>query len=295
MKVTWLNAGSRAPRWLVAGLAVLILAGCSTTELVYNRLGFLARWEAGRYVSLTADQKALFKQHFAAAWSWHRREELPRLAASLRELAADLGQPVDPARLQAVSTAYGESWQRTLTALVPLACAVGPQLSDEQVEELLTEVDADIAETAEDAEDQDAARRAREVEKSLRSWFGKFDDAQRQLLEDWAKARPDVMPMWLAYRRTWRETLAAALAKRDSGTFCAETERLMVDASSLWTPEQRDAFTANRRQWLQLFATLLPTLSDKQQTHARERFLDLAGAFESLAAEAEPATMDEAI
>jgi hypothetical protein len=289
-KLTLIIVGFR--RWRGAFLLLMcgLLSACSTTSLIYNRLGFLARWEAGRYVSFDSAQKAQFDVQFEQFWDWHRREELPRWVAELRHMADTLDQPVSRAALSATAEHYGEAWDRIMAHLVPLACALGSGLSGDQVDELLAEADEDIAdlvrEQIEPGPDEVAKDSEREIAKALRRWFGSLDDDQRALIADWNRARPPVAEAWVAYRRRWRDALGDALAQRESPDFCPQMKTLLTDGSRLWTPEQEQIFARNQAQWLDLFGQLLPSLSEEQREHAQRRLRELADTFAELAGDA---------
>jgi len=289
-KLTLIIVGFRHWRGALALLLCGLISACSTTSLVYNRLDLIARWEAGKYVSMTDAQKAQFDAQFLIFWDWHRREELPRWAAELRGMADALDQPLSRDTLNRTAEHYGEAWDRIMAQLVPLACTLGPGLGPDQVDELLAEADEDIAdlvrEQIEPGPDQVAEASGRELAKALRRWFGSLDDDQRALIADWNRARPPVAEAWVAYRRRWREALGDALAQREHPDFCAQMKTLLTDGSSLWTPEQDRIFAQNQAQWLDLFGQLLPSLSAKQKEHAQRRLRELADTFTELAGDA---------
>lgn len=278
--------GLRLAALLVLGLTA---AGCSTVRLAYERLDWIARWEAGRYVSFTHEQRALFNERFAEFWRWHRQEELPVWIAELRSLAAqtETVDTIDRERLAQMAEHYGHALRRVTTRLAPLACALGPDLSDAQTETLLEAVDEDVDEFRQEHIDGTPQRMREDaldsIEKPLRRWLGSLDDGQRRLIREWSDARPSVAADWLEYRRTWRAELAATLAQRDAPSFCPRIERLVARGPELWTHAQQQAFAANRARWLDLFAVLLPTLDEDQRRHLRRKLLVLADDFEAVA------------
>lgn len=275
-------------RWALLALT-LSLAGCSTVRLAYERLDWIARWEAGRYVSFTREQRSVFDRGFAEFWRWHREEELPVWIAELRSLAArtDTLDTLDRARLAQMSERYGQMLRRLTAQLAPLACALGPELSNAQTEELLAAVDEDVDDFREEHVER-SPEQAREdaleaIEKPLRRWLGHLDDEQRRMIRAWNDARPSVAQDWLDYRRRWRSELATTLAQRREASFCPRIERLIARGSELWTDTQQRAFAADRARWLDLFAALLPTLDDDQRQHVRRKLLALADDFEAVA------------
>ena len=105
-----ITATGKAVRLFAVGVLLTAFAGCSAARLAYERLDWLVRWELGRYVSLTTEQRTVFDGAFATFWRWHRQEELPLWVEELRTLA-DLLEPrtaVDRTRLETVSARYGD-------------------------------------------------------------------------------------------------------------------------------------------------------------------------------------------
>lgn len=280
----------RALRLLVVGALLATFAGCSAARLAYERLDLLVRWELGRYVSLTAGQRTVFDREFGAFWQWHRQEELPLWVEELRGLAAQLepGTSVDRGQLEATSEHYGDIMRRLSEHLVPIACALGPQLDAEQVQELLEEVDDDIDELRSelvDIEPADARKALNsEIGKGLRRWIGALSAEQKQLVETWVMARPSVAGDWLDYRRRWRGELESVLARRSDPTFCDRAATLVANGASLWTEAQKQAFARNRERWLDLFDTLIPTLTAEQRRHTQQRLRELADELAAAAA-----------
>ena len=118
----------------------------------------------------------------------------------------------------------------------------------------------------------------------LRSWLGPLTPEQKRRVHDWTHSRPSVAPQWLAFRRLWRQRLAATLAARDQPDFCPRLRELVINGDALWSDEQRAAFAANRRRWLEWFAAIAPTLDAAQRQHLQQRLRALADDFDSLAA-----------
>lgn len=274
-------------RLIAVGALLAVVAGCSMARLAYEQLDRLVRWELGRYVSLTADQRTVFDREFAVFWRWHREEELPVWVDELRALAAQLdpGTTIDRGRIEATSTRLSEIMRRVSGRFAPIACAVAPQLDAAQVADVLDGVDEDIDELREEqvdiaAEDAHRALR-RSIEKGLRRWLGALTDAQEQIIRAWVADRPSVAGAWLDYRRRWRAELESALNQRADAAFCGRITALMANGASLWTPAQQQAFADNRARWLDLFAALAPSLTSEQRGHAQQRLRELADELEA--------------
>ncbi len=260
--------------------ASAFLGACSAARFAYERLDWFARWQVGRYVSLTDEQTARFNAGFAEAWLWHRREELPLWIAELRQLAAAVDTPMPAEQISALIERFTQSISRVAVRLAPLACTLGAGLSDEQVADLLETVDEDIDEFREEQIEPDAAAvrkfNLKALEKSLRRNFGALTPEQRARLRERNNARPSIAPAWLAYRQRRRAELATILEQRQSADFCPALTGLLLDGEALWTDEQKKVFAADRAQWLALFAELAPTLTAEQRERARARLIETA-------------------
>lgn len=274
----------RRLRWLLL-LGTLCLNGCSLTQLAYNRADVMARWELSNYLRLDATQQATFDAGFRELWDWHRQHELPIYVLALRTLA-DTELPLDETRLEALSQALRQHWQRLIQASTALSCALGPTLSDAQVTSLLAGVDDKNQEYARRHADPPAERQRRATERQLRKqldrWTGPLNREQRAWVRQWTDTRELTATPWLAYRRQWRDALAQTLEDRHGPAFCARVRTLLLDGESLQTPEQRAVFDRNHRQWISFLADLGQTLSTEQQQHLRSRLRELAQDLERL-------------
>lgn len=281
-------------RWRCGAVAALLLAGCSATQLAYNRIDILARWQLDHYVTLRQDQRQRFDQDFAVLWTWHRRQALPQYARELRELAGRVDSVPERAELERWSARYGELWATLLEHAAPVGCGLGPGLDETQVQTLLAGADKDLqkfaAKKVSPPESEQRARTERELVKNMNSWLGGLKPEQRQLLQRWNAGRPLTAAAWLDFRRRWRTALEEALAHRQQADFCPRLQTLLVDGDTLWTPEQRTLFAANRTAWIDLLMALAPSLDAEQRQHLRRRLLQLADEFDELSREKQPET-----
>ncbi len=269
--------------------ALLCLSGCSMTQLAYNRLDLIVRWEVSDYLRLDPVQQARFDSDFATLWAWHREKELPLYAEELRSLAAALERPQTRAELEALLLRARARQAQVLERAADIACALGPQLDEAQVTELLStmaEAREDYAQTAvEPSEARQRRDHERELLQQLRRWLGDITTAQHDLIMRWSAERPLVNAPWLEAQRQFGDAVAAALEVRQQPDFCMRIRPLIVDRSQLWPPDLRAVFAANQAQWLNLTEALQPSLTAPQRRHLHERLLELAEDFEALAAD----------
>lgn len=271
--------GSRTWRWYAA-LLLPLLAGCSAPALVYERLDWLANWRLRGYVDLHDMQERAYSSWFHGAWDWHRREELPRYAADLNALAADLQDRVDPAEIRHWQRSGEAHWDRLVRGVVPGACPLLAGLSDAQVESVLARLDRNLAEDREDYDASETKLRDRAQTRlldQLEDWVGRLEPAQREAAVAWSRVRPLGHETWLARRAAWREAFAAQLRQRGDAGFCTRVERLFLRAPAdggLHRPD--DALATAWRAFLTDFhATLTPRQREHLQARVRKLRVDL--------------------
>lgn len=269
-------------RTLLVALA-LLLGGCSSFGLVYNRLDLLAGLQLRSFVSLDGQQDAIWRTAFDRAWRWHRSTQLPRYAALLRELAAGVDRPLDAPGLAAIqerirldSLRLGEELVRESGPLVAI-------FSDEQVADFLEEMDERVAKTRRKQfklSDADwIEQRYDDALDRWEDWAGTVTATQEARLQMWAQSllplrsrSPD--PGYEAFRRD----LEALMAERGRSDFALRLETLV-----LTEPPESPRLAAWRAAQQALLLDLHRDATPAQRAHLRKRLLAMAAEMEELA------------
>lgn len=264
---------SRMARWSLPALGLLLLVGCSRTELFYNNADWLAyRWTVG-LVDASDAQREAWRGAFERLLAEHRRELLPEVIVLLRGLedAADSGLRRE--RLACRLDAVDHSYRRHARLVVPVGVEVLAELDAAQVDGLERELAERNAEYREAYLDPDPQRRRqarleRYVER-IERWTGDLDARQLRLVEVAVDRLPDVAADWLAYREARQAQLLGVLRAADPGR-AAEVRTLLVE---WWVtfdhrPTALVAGTdALRQGFLDLVVALDQTLSRRQRDH----------------------------
>lgn len=277
---------------LLALLAALF-AGCSF-GLVYGQLHRLLPWYIDDYVSLDREQRALLDVRLAERLAWHCRTQLLPYAALVRELEGDLrGGTVTPTRLEA-HLGQGEILLRDLLeAILPDAQLLLTQLDDEQLVELgeaFRRRNRELrVEFLSGTPDERRAERIERMEKRLRGWFGRLNEAQRALVVRWSDALQPATAEWLANRERWQARLLAALAqRRDVARFEAALRPLLLKPEAAWSAGYRARLAHNREQTLILLSALFDTATPRQRERLFAELDAWAGQFERHACSGTP-------
>lgn len=279
-------------RLLKIGLLLVscALGACSTgTKLAYNNLDTLLNLEVGTYVDLEKPQSAMLRREFKSVWDWHRSQELPRYAKTLRGTADDLDRGnLDTAAVEQLLQVVEDSTERLQRQANPAFARVLVALSDAQVAELLGNLSRELDKNeAKYADETVAERRERVTSKSLSrldDWLGSVLPAQRALTADRVAAAE--AKGWLEPRRKRAQAeqqsqrFATVLLSRSQSGFAARL--LALDEPT--DPAAQAELAAERERVRSYFVALAPTLDARQRAHLAKRLRDFAADFETLAA-----------
>ena len=277
-------------RWALIALLAAALGGCGL-GLVYPRLDTLGTWYVEGLVSLDDTQSTELERMLAARLDWHRDSELVRYATFLRGMSDSVQRRTDAGTWRDAARQAEVFWRDLGAGLAPVAVALGPTLTDEQVEELLRSLaeqdDEEWEEYADRTPEQRVERRQKSWRRGIERYTGRLDASQRALVNARAAASGSAIPEWREYRRAWREELAATLRVRgDAAQFEPRITRLFAHPDDWWTPGYRAALERRRGDLIDLLVELDATLSARQRAAAGREFTSLAAELEALSKQA---------
>ena len=138
------SATLHQPCWLpIIGTLLLLftLTGCGTTRLAYNNAPSLAYWWLEAYFDFDAAQTLRVRADLHTAHAWHRKDELPLVAAELAKFKARALQNTTPEQTCKLAADVQARVQAPLERLAPTIAAIAPSLSDAQLQHLEREFD----------------------------------------------------------------------------------------------------------------------------------------------------------
>ena len=277
-------------RWALVLLLAAALGGCGI-GLVYPRLDTLGTWYVEGLVSLDDTQSTELERMLEARLDWHRDSELVRYATFLRGMSDSVQRRTDAGTWREAARQAEVFWRDLGAGLAPVAVALGPTLTDEQVDELLRSLaeqdDEEWEEYADRTPQQRIERRQKSWRRGIERYTGRLDASQRALVNARAAASGSAIPEWREYRRAWREELAATLRVRgDAAQFEPRITRLFAHPDDWWTPGYRAALERRRGDLIDLLVELDATLSARQRAAAGREFTSLAAELEALSKQA---------
>lgn len=130
-----LTAGLQRTRPVVLLAAVAIaLAGCSSIRLGYDKLPFLAGWELDRYLDLNGDQEKLADRQLRDFQAWHRKAQLPKYAALLRQVEEQVDEPMTVERVARWRNEALDTWPELVERLAPAVAGLAVTLTPAQLD-----------------------------------------------------------------------------------------------------------------------------------------------------------------
>ena len=178
---------TRTARIIGALLVAALVVGCSAARLGYNTAPTLAYWWLDSYFDFDGEQSLRIRADLQAVLDWHRKEELPLLIQTLRELQAMAPKAVTPAQVCAVVPGLQTRVQVTLERVAPSIAAIAPSLQAAQIENMAREFQKRNKKWREEWLEGTLAERAeRRVEKIVdraESLYGTLESAQIAIIK----------------------------------------------------------------------------------------------------------------
>ena len=265
-------------------LLVLLLAGCTSTTFVYNRLDFLLPWYLGDYVNLDRQQKKHLDQLVEPFLSWHRTEELPIYLSILDDTRARLDQPVSAEDLAQLSAMVQAAWFRIEKEALDWLLDLGDKLSDQQMTEFIAELRAKQVEYEEEylpRTDEEYRGEARNnLRDNLQDYLGRLESEQSAILQLASEQLVRSDAAWLYERARWLNRLERIL-QRDSGW----RQRLLVaiaDRDENVSQEYNDTFSHNLVVIQGAIADVLKSRTPKQDKRLKREIDALRQDLETL-------------
>ena len=121
---------------VLALLLLVVLSGCSTIRLGYEKLPFLAGWEIDSILDLNNDQEALVDRQLRSFQAWHRSVQLPQYAALLKTVEGQVDEPITVERVAGWRTEAVSTWPALVDQLAPAVAELALSLSPAQLDHL---------------------------------------------------------------------------------------------------------------------------------------------------------------
>ena len=259
-------------------MLLLLLSGCSATQLIYNRVDILVRWYLDDYVSLDREQQARFDARFDTLIEWHRAEELPVYVALLDDALQilDNGVPLDSAREMAADIEAAAI--RFQDPFLELLISTGQDLSAEQRQQFIDVLQAKQEAFEADLLIRDDAEYRGDLEDRFDDQFGNYlgrlTDEQLRRMQVGVADMTRLDRFWLEDRRIWIATLSDILLPAEPA-WPDQVRALIAGREEALLPAYREGIEHNGEVILLLTRDVLAMRTEKQDRKLRGRLVSL--------------------
>ena len=256
-------------------LLVTTLVGCSANRLLYNRADTFIRWAADDYVTLNREQQAAFDQRLDDFLAWHRSEELPRYREFIITSLDTLEDGVTLEEAVVISEEIDLAADRFQAQFIELLLATAEDLSDEQIQDFLAELERNQAEYADERlvrdEETYYADSVKTMKDLVKRLIGRLDRDQRAEIEQRSMDLTRLDGLWHDDRARWGRALRVILEAKAPG-WQAEIRKLGETRSEARIPEYVAGIEHNGDVILALLVDIINSRTERQDRRMR-RFL----------------------
>ena len=172
---------------ILFGLLIFLLAGCSTTKLVYDYGDKYLLWQLDSYFDLSNKQEEWLEERIKFHLEWHRSQELRSYKKFLIDIQNRAKNGLTMEELDEGFSRYEAKQQRLFERLIPDTALFLKSLSSEQINNLeskMLEENEEMTEKNENRSELIKERRENFLEQ-MEEWFGEFSPDQMIQINEW--------------------------------------------------------------------------------------------------------------
>lgn len=257
-------------------LLMITLIGCSANRLLYNRADTFIRWAANDYVTLNGKQQEVFNQRLDDFLAWHRSDELPRYRDFIVSSLETLDDGVTLAEAVVISEEVDLAADRFQSQFIALLLVTAEDLSEEQIQEFLAELEKNQKEYAEERlvrdEETYYADSAKTMTDLVKRLIGRLNRDQRDEINARSQELARLDGLWHEDRARWGSALRVLLETKALG-WQAEIRKLGETRSEDRIPEYVAGIDQNGEVILSLLVDIINSRTERQDRRMR-RFLE---------------------
>ncbi|WP_413764462.1 DUF6279 family lipoprotein [Variovorax sp. Varisp41] len=163
-----------------------VLGACSAIRLAYNNLPELSYWWLDGYLDFDGSQTPKVRDDLARLLEWHRRNELPKIAALLQEAEALAPGDITPAQACAMTDRIRDRLLAVSERAEPAGTELALSLGEAQLQQLERKYAKNNADYRKDWLDRSPARvqekRYDQFLDRFEDFYGRLSPEQRELL-----------------------------------------------------------------------------------------------------------------
>lgn len=268
-------------KWLTMAAAALLLTGCSLLGMGYNHLHTLVYWRLDGMFDLTDTQTRWVRSALDDLHAWHRREQLPAYAQTLRRWAqlapSDTTADVACQQFDSLRPGLDQLVQQALPALARLAGELAPQ-QRLHLQRYHQKQDAGFLEDyGDDRPGVVSPKRLQRTVERAEWLYGTLTPAQEALLEQGLVRGTFDARRTLQERQRRQADMLDAIDRIQAGAPPLPTvQAVWTRYQASPTPGYGSYAAATQRQACELFAALHNSTSPTQRARAAKTLLGYA-------------------
>lgn len=250
-------------------LLSFLVSACSSS-FVYNNIDWLLYWYVGDYVDLSTGQKAKLDERIASWQDWHRSTELKQYQTQLQNLKVQLSS--GPLNQQQWLNEFDEAQQhinRFRAKVAPELAELAQQLSQEQVEGILSAWQKKRQERQEEfdgrTEDERLRHREKRLIESIEENIGSLDTRQINLIKQYSYQYIPTSDGRTSYQNNLQEAVREIFANRNTPNFKPRLASLIRNPDQYKSPRFQADLDRNMVLYAQMLADLNLTLTQEQK------------------------------
>lgn len=235
-------------------LTLCVLSACSTLKLVYNQSDDLLYWWVDAYVDLEGEQKASTREALSELQRWHRQQQLPEYVALLQKARSMALQDITAAEVCMVNDEMKANFATLLRHIEPAAARLGTQLNAQQLQHMRKRYDKTNKDWRSDWLEGSTEKRLRYRTKQalnrLEDFYGRLDDPQREVLNQWLSGSAfDAARNYAERERRQTDSLQTLQRMSDSGSVSAAQGLLRAWADRAFNSPNESYRSYNQALW----------------------------------------------
>lgn len=177
-----LQTMTRIIRTLTLTLSLLLLGGCGVVKIGYNNASSLTYWWLDSYLDFEDAQDATVRSGLDALLAWHRKNELPAYALTLRKIQQLSAANVSPEQVCTINNEVRSHVQRSAEQSEKLIGALIPSMKAEQYAHLARQFEKNNVkwrqEWLEGSAEERATKRLKKAVDRAEMIYGRLEPAQ---------------------------------------------------------------------------------------------------------------------
>lgn len=187
-------------------------------NFAYNQADSYVIGKVDDYFDLNRLQKRTLEKHGAEILAWHKKYEIPRYSALLREISEVSKKPIDQSTYRLYYKKVEDRRNVLMRKIIPVAVELMLSLSEEQIQYFSEQLDENLEELKEDVElsrEKRIEKRTEKILDNIEEYSGDWQGEKRKRLIAESRKIPDTLPPFYRHRLNRKKEILSLLRAKD--------------------------------------------------------------------------------